>query len=157
MLWRESKYGNMAAVTTNLQIVIREIKSNFEKLFNKEYLLRPLAIEVIPLMKERIHVDGVSSDGSPIGEYSNGYMAARAKAGRGESRKVIVALTSELERDWQPIATDNGYGIGFNNILNVKKARWVEEAKGTIIFNLSSDEKKYISERIDELIKGQLG
>lgn len=147
----------MATIVTNLPVVISEIKSNFEKLFTKEYLLRPLAIEVIPLMKERIHINGEATDGSQIGSYSNGYMAARKKAGRGESRKVIVALTSELERDWSVIATEKGYGIGFNNVFNAEKAGWVEESQGKIIFNLSADEKKYISERIDELVNGALG
>lgn len=147
----------MATVVTNLPAVIGDIKSSFEKLFNKEYLLRPLAIETIPLMKERIHINGEATDGSQIGTYSNGYMAAREKAGRGQSRKVIVALTSELERDWQVIATDKGYGIGFNNVFNAQKLRWVEEQKGKIIANLSADERKYIRERIDELVNGALG
>lgn len=147
----------MATVITNLPVVINEIKSSFEKLFNKEYLLRPLAIETIPLMKERIHINGEATDGSQIGTYSNGYMAAREKAGRGESRKVIVALTSELERDWSVIATENGYGIGFNNVFNAQKLRWVEEQKGKIIANLSADERQYIRERIEELVNGALG
>jgi hypothetical protein len=79
-------------------------------------------------------------------------MAAREKAGRGESRKIIVALTSQLEQDWSVIATDNGYGIGFNNVLNAQKARWVEENKKRIIFNLSAEEKQYITERLQELV-----
>lgn len=147
----------MASVITNLPAVIGDLKSSFEKLFNKEYLLRPLAIEVIPLMKERIHINGEATDGSQIGTYSNGYMAARKKAGMGESRKVIVALTSQLERDWSVIATERGYGIGFNNVFNAEKLRWVEEQKGKIIANLSSDERQYIRERIEELVNGALG
>lgn len=147
----------MATITTNLPVVINDLKSNFEKLFNKEYLLRPLAIETIPLMKERIHINGEASDGSQIGTYANSYMAARQKAGRGESRKIIVALTSQLEQDWAVLATDNGYGIGFNNPFNTEKARWVEENKSKIIFNLSADERKYITERLEELVNGALG
>jgi hypothetical protein len=144
----------MASITTNISTVIDRLKSNFELLENKEYLLRPLAIETIPLMKERIHVNGEASDGSQIGTYANSYMAARKRAGRGESRKVIVALTSQLEQDWSVQPTDNGYGIGFNNPLNIQKAGWVEEQKSKIIFNLSADEKKYISERLQELVNG---
>lgn len=147
----------MATITTNLPVVLNELKSNFEKLFNKEYLLRPLAIETIPLMKERIHINGEASDGSQIGTYANSYMAARQKAGRGESRKIIVALTSQLEQDWAVLATDKGYGIGFNNPFNAEKARWVEENKSKIIFNLSADERKYITERLEELVNGALG
>ncbi len=154
MLRRKSHTNRMASVTTNITAVVGKLKSNFELLLNKEYLLRPLAIETIPLMKERIHVQGQAADGSQIGEYANSYMRAREKAGRGESRKIIVALTSQLEQDWAVIATQNGYGIGFNNIFNAQKARWVEEQKSKIIFNLSAEEKKYITDRLQELVNG---
>lgn len=143
-------------ITTNLKQVAENLRSNFEKLKNKEYFLRPLAVETIPLMKDRIHERGQASDGSQIGEYANSYMRQREKAGRGESRKVIVALTSQLEQDWAALATDTGYGIGFNNQFNTKKMRWVEEQKGKIIANLSAEEKKYINERIDELVNGAI-
>lgn len=142
----------MATITTNISQVISRLKSNFELLEDKEYLLRPLAIEVLPLMKERIHIEGKASDDSQIGTYSNGYMAAREKAGRGESKKVIVALTSQLEQDWSVQPTPTGYGIGFNNKINVDKMGWVEEAKGKIIANLAPEEKKYIRERLQELV-----
>jgi len=139
----------MATVTVKIS---EKLQSSFELLLNREYLLRPLAIETIPLMKERIHIDGKASDGSQIGEYANSYMRQREKAGRGQSRKVIVALTSQLEQDWSVLATQNGYGIGFNNPFNADKMRWVEEQKGKIIANLSSDEKQYINERLQELV-----
>lgn len=146
----------MAAITTNISQVISNLKTKFELLVDREYLLRPLAIETLPLIKERIHVEGQASDGSQIGSYSNSYMAAREKAGRGESRKVIVALTSQLEQDWSVQPTQTGYGIGFNNKINVDKMGWVEEQKGKIIANLSADEKKYISERLQELVNGAI-
>lgn len=107
-------------------------------------------------MKERIHEGGQASDGSQIGTYANSYMAARERAGRGESRKIIVALTSQLEQDWAVIATQTGYGIGFNNQFNLQKARWVEEQKSKIIFNLSAEEKQYITERLQELVNGAI-
>lgn len=141
-------------INTNITQVFERVQSNFEKILNREYLLRPLAIETIPLMKERIHVNGQASDGSQIGEYANSYMRQRQKVGRGESRKVIVALTSQLEQDWSVIATPKGYGIGFNNPFNKQKAGWVEESQGKIIFNLSAAEKQYITERLQELING---
>lgn len=144
----------MATITIQIQ---GDLLSKFELLLNKEYLLRPLAIETIPLMKERIHENGQASDGSQIGEYANSYMRARAEAGRGPSRKIIVALTSQLEQDWSVQATDTGYGIGFNNVFNAQKMRWVEEQKGKIIANLSAGEKEYISERLQELVDGALG
>lgn len=124
---------------------------------DKEYLLRPLAVEIIPMMKERIHADGKASDGSQIGEYANSYMRRRQDAGRGQSRKIIVALTSQLEQDWAVLATNTGYGVGFNNPFNAEKLRWVEEQKSKIISNLSAEEKQYITERVQELVNGALG
>jgi hypothetical protein len=147
----------MAAITTNISAVFNSLKTKFELLEDKEYLLRPLAVETLPLIKERIHIEGKASDGSQIGTYANSYMAARQKANRGESRKVIVALTSQLEQDWSVQPTPRGYGIGFNNVLNVQKMGWVEEQKGKIIANLSADEKEYISERLQELVNGAFG
>lgn len=144
-------------IISNLGQVLGDIRSKFELLKDREYLLRPLAIETIPLMKERIHERGEASDGSQIGEYANSYMRRRAEAGRGPSRKIIVALTSQLEQDWAVIATERGYGIGFNNQFNAQKMRWVEEQKSAIIANLSAGEKQYISERLQELVNGAIG
>ncbi len=142
-------------VTTDITQVFRKIASNFELLLNKEYLLRPLAIETIPLMKERIHIEGRAVDG-PIGIYSEGYLKLRERRGRGKNTKIIVSLTRQLENDWAVIGTTNGYGIGFNNPFNKDKAGWVEETYKKIIFNLSPSEKQYITERLTELINGAI-
>lgn len=107
-------------------------------------------------MKERIHKNGQASDGGQIGSYSDSYMAAREKANRGEDRKVIVSLTRQLENDWAVVATTNGYAIGFNNSLNFQKAGWVEGNQKKIIFNLSADEKQYITDRVQELVNGAI-
>ena len=146
----------MVTITTNIAQVLGKITSNLELLRDKEYLLRPLAIETIPNMKDRIHKQGQASDESQIGTYSNGYMKLREENKRGEDRKVIVSLTRQLENDWAVVGTQNGYGIGFNNKLNSQKARWVEANKKKIIFNLSQTEKLYITERLTELVNGAI-
>lgn len=148
----------MAAITikTNITDAFKSLASNFDLLLDKEYLLRPLAIETIPNMKERIHKNGQASDEAPIGTYSTGYLKYREKNKRGADPKVIVSLTRQLENDWAVIGTTNGYGIGFNNPLNKDKAGWVEESKKRIIFNLSESEKKYITERLQELVNGAI-
>lgn len=142
----------MASITVNIDNVLKKVDSFFDKIQDREYLLRPLAIETIPNIKERIHIQGKGSDGNQIGTYSSGYMKVREKNKRGKDTKVIVSLTRQLEADYQVIPTQNGYGIGFNNSLSFDKAKWVEERKKRIIFNLSADEKQYIRERLNELI-----
>lgn len=175
----------MATVTTNISTVIDRLQSNFEKLRDREYLLRPLAIETIPLMKERIHVDGKDSSGEQIGTYSTEYMrvrtgnyknATKKTAGafqrgknafsnvatrkanlrpnynRSADTKVIISLTRNLENDYQAVATEKGYGIGFSNPDNKDKAGWVEKTYKKIIFNLAPGEKDYITDRLQELV-----
>jgi hypothetical protein len=153
----------MITVKSNINVVAGKIKKQIELLKNKEYLLRPVAIEVIPLMTERIHQKGDASDGGQIGTYSSGYLKLRERGSkkqqipiRGSDPKVIVSLTRKLEQDWAVIATQNGYGIGFLNPLSLQKARWVEEKKGKTIFSLSKSEQQYAIDRINELVADAL-
>jgi hypothetical protein len=144
-------------IKSNIKVVSGRIKQQLEQLKNKEYLLRPVAIEVIPLMTERIHQNGQASDGGQIGTYSNSYLRLRqAKYKRDSNTTVIVSLTRQLENNWSVIATQNGYGIGFTNPFNLQKARWVEGNKGKTIFNLSESEQQYAVDRINELISDAL-
>jgi hypothetical protein len=147
----------MITVKSNIKVVTGRIKQQLEQLKNNEYLLRPVAIEVIPLMTERIHQKGTASDDSQIGTYSSSYLKLRQKKyKRDASSKVIVSLTRQLENNWSVIATQNGYGIGFTNPFNLQKARWVEGIKDKIIFNLSKTEQQYAIERINELVSDAL-
>lgn len=147
----------MITVKSNIKVVTGRIKEQLEMLKNKEYLLRPVAIEVIPLMTERIHQKGEASDNSQIGAYSSGYLKLRQKKfKRDASAMVIASLTRKLEQDWAVIATTNGYGIGFLNPLGLQKLRWVEGTKGKTIANLSKAEQQYAVDRINELIADAL-
>jgi hypothetical protein len=47
------------------------------KIANPEYLLRPVCLEIVSVMKSRIHTNGVAADGSQIGQYSKEYMKVR--------------------------------------------------------------------------------
>lgn len=147
----------MITVKSNIKLVTGKIQKQIEQLKNKEYLLRPVAIEVIPLMTERIHQKGEASDGGQIGTYNSGYLRIRqSKYKRDASSKVIVSLTRKLEQDWAVIATSNGYGIGFLNPFSLQKARWVEEIKDKTIFNLTKSEQQYAVDRINELVSDAL-
>jgi hypothetical protein len=144
-------------IKSNIKVVTGRIKQQLEQLKNKEYLLRPVAIEVIPMMTERIHQKGQASDGGQIGTYNNAYLRLRqSKYKRDASNKVIVSLTRKLEQDWAVIATTNGYGIGFLNPFSLQKLRWVEGIKNKTISNLSKTEQSYAVERINELVADAL-
>jgi phage gpG-like protein len=159
MLRRKSAGCNVASLTirTNLGQIIGQLKRKLEILRDREYLLRPVAIELIPEMTQRIHQEGKASDGGQIGTYSNSYLKQRERNKRGADTKVIVSLTRQLENDWAVVPTEKGYGIGFNNPLNVQKMRWVEANKKKVIANLSENERRYAIERINELVNAALG
>lgn len=139
-------------INTNIGEISAKLKKKLEKLGDKEYILRPICFDIIDLMTKRIHEEGIASDGGQIGTYGSGYLKYRQREHKRTSdTKVIVSLTRQLENDWSVIATEKGYGVGFQNSFNLQKARWVEEIKDKIIFNLSSSEKAYVTKRIQEL------
>lgn len=143
----------MVTIKTNIPFFIDAIGAKLNKIRDKEYLLRPVATEVIPLMTERIHQKGLDKDGNEIGEYNNRYLKLRQKKyKRSSDKKIVVSLTRQLENDWHVIATEKGYGIGFLNTFNLEKARYVEMQKGRKIFFLSDSELSYAQNRIKELV-----
>lgn len=130
-------------------------KKTLALLSNPAYLLRPVAIELIPLMTRRIHINGKAADGTPIGKYAASYMKVRKKHKRTEPQnKVVISLTSQLENEWAvvPLPEKKGYGIGFLSPLSANKAKWVEEHFNKKIFQLSDSEQKFATQRLNELI-----
>lgn len=150
----------MAAIniTSNLDEVSQKLIVKLKKLQDKEYLLRPICVDVIDLMTKRIHIDGKEAGESEIGTYNPSYLRIRQKApyNRTSDKKIIVSLTRQLENDWSVIATKNGYGIGFKNRFNLQKARWVEQNKQKRIFSLSASELQFSRERLTDLIHNAL-
>lgn len=145
----------MITVRTNIAQVFQKLQADLNKLRDREYLLRPVATEILPMITDRIHQKGVASDGSPIGTYSNNYLKKREENKRGKDTKVIISLTRQLENDWSVIATEKGYGIGFLNSFNAKKLKWVE-AKHKVVSRLSKEETDYAIDRINELVNAAL-
>lgn len=64
-------------VVTNIDEVIGNLQQKIADAVQPDYLLRPIAFDVVDLMTNRIHIDGKAADGGPIGTYSKGYMAVR--------------------------------------------------------------------------------
>jgi hypothetical protein len=60
---------------------------------------------------------------------------------RDSDSKVILSLTRQMENDLSVVATGNGYGIGYLNPDNLKKARWCEETyRKKILSKLTKEE-----------------
>lgn len=97
----------MIKITTNIKIVAANIAAKLQQIRNKEYLLRPVAVNIIPMMRERIHVKGLASDGKIIGLYSDGYMkirtgdfgnAKKTKAGKLKDAGTFTDRTIRLNK-----------------------------------------------------------
>lgn len=149
----------MAAIVlkTNLPQLTAEITANFELLTSRDYIPRAIAFDMLDSITQRVHINGIASDGGQIGTYSTDYLALREhKYKRSSDPKVIVSLTRQLENDWSVIATDNGYGLGFKNSLNLQKAEWVEEQKGKPIWDLTAEEQRMVDEIVTKLIDDAL-
>lgn len=147
----------MATIKTNIGEVTDRIKEKLAKISDKEYIPRTLSFDLIDLMTRRIHNEGMAADGSAIGTYNKDYLSLRkSKYQRSSDTKIIVSLTRQLENDWNVIATDKGYGIGFLNPHNFDKARWVEANKSKKIFFLSASEQQYVNDTVTQLVKDAL-
>lgn len=168
----------MIKINSNIADVAAGLKRKLEKLKNKEYLLRPLAIDTIANMHERIHIKGLATDNQQIGTYSPQYMKVRTdawankqkppqsketekkKAGglprrkynRSNDTKVIISLTRQLENDYALQPTEKGYAIGFNNRFNKQKADWVTRIYRKQIFGLTPDERAYVLRKFNQLV-----
>lgn len=149
----------MAAVTiqTNLPQLTADLVEGLDLLTNKDYIPRALAFDLLDSITQRVHIDGVASDGGQIGTYSRDYLSLRQrKYNRSSDPKKIVSLTRQLENDWSVIATDNGYGLGFKNPFNLQKAEWVEEQSEREIWDLTVSEQQLVDEIVQKLVDDAL-
>jgi hypothetical protein len=118
------------------------------------------AMATVAMLRRRIHVQGMASDGSGIGTYSSGYMkvrtgtyktahyrsgakkgAARPKYNRSADTKVILSLTRQMEQDYTIIPMNDGFAAGYNNDLSMRKAMWAQERYGKEILALTDEER----------------
>jgi hypothetical protein len=57
--------------------LLSKLTKSFNTLKDPEYLLRPVVVELVPMMTERIHQQGQDAKGEQIGTYSESYMKRR--------------------------------------------------------------------------------
>lgn len=142
---------NIAEVMGRQVAVLEGIKDGA-----KEFM-RVIAVNLLPVVHDRIHVDGLDSNGSPIGTYSAKYVKyGRKKFNRGSDTKKIFSLTRQMENDFSVIATDKGYGLGFKNSFNYDKSQWVEKQSGKTVYALTQGEKDLAIEVVTQSIRDAL-
>jgi len=137
----------------NVQKLILDLKRLKEQ--PAEYM-RPVVLFLAGEVRHRIHVRGLTSEGTPIGTYGNSYMRERERHNRTDSRKMIYSLTRQMEQDFVPVADGNDFGLGFNNQWNLQKATWLEEMKPGV-YALSGFEIHLAETTINDYLNGLFG
>ncbi len=133
----------MIEVSSNFNEFTTSLKLKLDGLKNPETLLRQVANDMLPIVRNRIHVEGKDASQSGIGTYSSNYLKLRQKKyNRTGDSKVISSLTRQMENDFSVIATSNGYGLGYKNPENYAKTFFVEATYGKKIFALTSEEEQ---------------
>ena len=67
----------MITITTNLDKTFLNISEQLRSAISPDTLLRHIAVNMLPVVRDRIHVEGLDADNTQIGTYSPGYMKVR--------------------------------------------------------------------------------
>jgi hypothetical protein len=77
----------MITVITSIADQLSQLSESIRISVSEPELTRVAAAALVPVIRERIHVDGKAADGSQIGTYSEGYMAVRT--GKFKSNGIV--------------------------------------------------------------------
>ncbi len=138
--------------STNLPAVLKTVSLTLTEM-QRDKLTRLQAVSLMAVMRDRIHVQGKDSNGVQIGTYTPAYIRARIRAKRGTDSKVILSLTRAMEDSYEIYPIENGYGIGFNTMESMQKARWCEDTYKKPIFAPTAEEKALVMQIADDFIK----
>lgn len=124
-----------------VQIDITSALSGLESKLQAETVMRAVSIAMLPVIKERIHVEGKDSSGNSIGTYTNAYLRLRTgeyknseRFTRGKNKgKVKNAGTFTKGVD------TNIYGTIVDEVSKIGKARpnYNREADPKVILSLT--------------------
>lgn len=137
---------------SNMPAFITTISTNLSAI-DVDKMTRLQASSLLAVMRVRIHVDGLDSQGDPIGTYSLGYLKKREEMGRGSDTKVILSLTRSMEQSMELYPVTNGTGIGFSTKENWEKAMGCEERYKKRIYAPTMQEKRLVMSIGQDYIK----
>ena len=142
--------------TTNALTVINTIKSKLSALDTKRMTIIQ-ASTLMAVMRDRIHVNGLDSNNTPIGVYTPKYIKhSRIKAGRGADNKVILSLTRQMENGYMIVELANGTGIGCATHEDFQKVQWCEETYKKKIFAPTTEERTLVNQIAQDFIAKNL-
>ncbi len=67
----------MIQIRSNTQEIIGDLATKLGAILNTQDMMKAVATGVLPVMKKRVHEDGLDSNGARIGTYSEAYMKVR--------------------------------------------------------------------------------
>lgn len=138
---------------TNMAAVLKTVNDKLTAI-DIDRMTRLQATSLLATMRVRIHMDGIASDGNPIGIYTPAYVKyVRQKAGRGTDNTVILSLTRSMENSMELYPIQNGTGIGFSTQENRQKAQWCEETYGKDIYAPTAEETIMCQQIAQDYIK----
>lgn len=134
----------------NISPFVTELTEFLQEVQRKDMLTRAVAVSMLPVVHDRIHVQGKAADGSLISPegYSESYLLRRVREyHRTPSSLVILSATRQMETDFSVVADGSGgYGLGFKNKINFDKANWMEALFDKVIYALTEEEVKIATE-----------
>ncbi len=139
----------MLEIKSNMSQVVAKLQQQVGMLLNVDPLLRTVATSMVPVMRVRVHVDGLDANGRPIGNYSKEYLKRRQKPpyNRTSDPKIILSLTRQMENDLKAVPTNEGWGIGYSNPRNFTIALENERRENVkILTALTESEDKLVTD-----------
>lgn len=144
----------MITITSNGGEILNLLIGKINEAFSAEKIVRAAAVNLLPEVRNRIHVEGLNSSAEQIGTYSDDYLEVREANGRGRATKVILSLTRQMENNFSAIPIDEtGWGLGFTNPLDGEKAKGNNLRYGTEVYKLTTEEEALAIEIMNEEIR----
>lgn len=156
----------MITVAVNIDDNVIEKVYNLLQPGELDKLLRSAATAQQSEMHNRIHQRGEDSSENQIGTYSADYMQVRTgkkpapdgrRYNRGGSTQVILSLSRQMENALTVVDTSTGWGVGYQDAYNYKKAQDLETLRyRKPIFLQSKTDAEKVNITIQEFIANAL-
>lgn len=146
----------MISITTDFSALLTLLNNAKEYKASINNQIKELATTLIPIIRNRVHVEGKLANGNNIGTYNDDYLKRREKRGRNEGNKVVLSFNRNLENSLKAIADRETWGIGVvgeeseegSPIAMIELVKILEEKYG-VFYGLSDEEKKQAKEFIN--------